>query len=272
MQSLEILSCAAKQYQTYIVVNHLEKEDCTNCSSDNINLYNSNIVFDRSGTIIARYRKVNLYEELGTNVTSEPEFSTFDTDFGVKFGQFICFDILFKTPTNDLVKKFNITDFVYSTHWFSQLPFLDELEIQAAWSNANNVNFLASGFNSPSSGSTGSGIYAGRDQILGIFRSEREKNAVLIANVPKLINGERKNIKNETTLYEFSVEEVSTIKENLTKQNEFLKENMTDYTTVLLGPELKQHLAIANNHFSCYFSYKAKFDTNVVNSGDKYYR
>jgi predicted amidohydrolase len=70
-----------------------------------------------------RYRKFNLFGEPGFNTTQEPEFSVFDTDFGVKFGMFTCFDILFEKPAISLVRVLGVTDIVYPTAWFSELPF-----------------------------------------------------------------------------------------------------------------------------------------------------
>lgn len=65
-----------------------------------------------------------MFFEPGFNTTSTPEFVTFETDFDVKFGTFVCFDILFKTPAIDLVRKYGVKDFVYPTAWFSELPFI----------------------------------------------------------------------------------------------------------------------------------------------------
>lgn len=53
------------------------------------------------------------------------EVVTFDTSFGVKFGMFICFDLLFKTPALDVLQDPQVTDVVYSVAWFSELPFLE---------------------------------------------------------------------------------------------------------------------------------------------------
>lgn len=47
---------------------------------------------------------------------------TFETDFGVRFGMHICFDILFKTPAQDAAME--VGNIVYSTAWFSETPFL----------------------------------------------------------------------------------------------------------------------------------------------------
>lgn len=50
------ISCAAREKQIYVVINIAEKLSCTGstCPKDKV-FYNSNVVFDRSGKIIARY-------------------------------------------------------------------------------------------------------------------------------------------------------------------------------------------------------------------------
>lgn len=71
-----------------------------------------------------RYRKTNLFMESQFNVTAVPEVVSFDTDFGVKFGTFICFDILFREPSIQLTRVLQVTDIVFTTAWFSEAPFL----------------------------------------------------------------------------------------------------------------------------------------------------
>lgn len=159
IQALKSISCAAQKYRMYIVINHREKVDCkinsTKCPGDGFLIYNTNVVFDRSGQVIARYRKYNLFGEKGTNTEPVAIPSTFKTDFGVTFGQFICFDILFETPALNLTRDLGVTDIVYSSHWFSELPLAYGVEAQAAWAYANDVNFLASGYNNPKTASGG---------------------------------------------------------------------------------------------------------------------
>lgn len=71
-----------------------------------------------------RYRKFNLFEEKAfLDTPQEAHLSTFETDFGVTFGMFICFDIMFTEPSIRLVREKHVTDIVYSTAWFSELPF-----------------------------------------------------------------------------------------------------------------------------------------------------
>jgi predicted amidohydrolase len=65
-----------------------------------------------------------LFGEPGFSTTADAEISILDTDFGVQFGMFICFDIMFEKPAVQLVKEWEVTDIVYPTAWFSELPFL----------------------------------------------------------------------------------------------------------------------------------------------------
>ncbi|XP_055846176.1 vanin-like protein 1 [Episyrphus balteatus] len=191
---LRDLSCAAKYSRKYIVVNLLEKETCSPasqadkndprpCAPNFLNYFNTNVVFDRNGAIIARYRKFNSYD-LALNVTYRPELSTFDTDFGVKFGMFICFDMNFYSPAKELVDS-GVTDFIFSSFWFSELPFLTAVQLQQSWAYANNVNLLAAGASNPSGGTTGSGIFSGKQGALVSVMAETPERKLYIANVTK---------------------------------------------------------------------------------------
>lgn len=57
------------------------------------------------------------------NITDEPELATFETDFGVTFGTFICFDILFEKPALQLVRE-GVKHIIFPSMWFGELPFL----------------------------------------------------------------------------------------------------------------------------------------------------
>lgn len=123
------LSCAIRSRKLYVVINVLEKFPCNlteHCDADGLKKFNTNIVFDREGRVISRYRKSHLYryEWYSESVLATPELATFVTDFGVTFGHFICFDMLFYEPAQVLIEHLNITDIVYPTYWFSELPFL----------------------------------------------------------------------------------------------------------------------------------------------------
>ncbi|KAG5308383.1 VNNL1 protein, partial [Acromyrmex insinuator] len=186
--ALRKISCAARSSKIYVVINIAEKELCSDelCPRDKMFYYNTNIVFDRTGKIIARYRKTNLSKEYQFNVTTTPEVVSFDTDFGVKFGTFTCFDIYFRKPALQLTRDHQVTDFVYPTVWFSEVPFLTAVQLQAGWSFAENVNLLASGYNRPSFGNAGSGIYLGRRGIGKAIMPTNTQKEMLIFEVPKI--------------------------------------------------------------------------------------
>ncbi|BES97572.1 vanin-like protein [Nesidiocoris tenuis] len=166
-EALRKLSGMANKYQIYLVVNL--HENYTDPSTNITLKYNTNVVFDRKGVVVARYRKFNLYGE-NLNTTKEPEYSIFDTDFNVKFAQIICFDILFKEPGLTMIRKNKIQNIIHSSMWFSELPFLMSVQEQWSWSTGNKVNLLASGYNNIAAGSGGSGIYRGLSGLDPVYR------------------------------------------------------------------------------------------------------
>lgn len=128
------LSCLARDNEIYLCINLSEREECSEesqearndtraCSSLGISRYNTNVVLDRDGTVVGRYRKFNLFREGGINTTQTAELSTFETDFGVTFGNIICFDVLFFEPAMQLI-QLGVRNFLFSAMWMSELPFL----------------------------------------------------------------------------------------------------------------------------------------------------
>lgn len=130
---IQDLSCAAKAANKYVIINLTEKAECPDkqmiasgdkrACRDGLSYYNVNVVFDRKGVVIARYRKFNLFGE-EVDKPKLPDAVVFTTDFGVTFGTFICFDLMFRRPALEMVRTMNITDFIFPTMWFSELPFL----------------------------------------------------------------------------------------------------------------------------------------------------
>lgn len=74
--------------------------------------------------LVNRYRKVNLYMEAQFDAPDTPDSVTFETDFGVTFGTFTCFDILFPVPGLTLTREQAISNIIFTTAWFSEVPFL----------------------------------------------------------------------------------------------------------------------------------------------------
>ncbi|KAH8327511.1 hypothetical protein KR067_004939, partial [Drosophila pandora] len=203
---LVTISCAARNASKYVVINLTEKQKCEDvpedtrpCASNGLNVYNTNVVFDRQGVVVSRYRKIHLWIEQ-KNTTYLPELITFETDFGVTFGHFICYDILFYSPAHQLIREQGIKDFVYPTMWFSQLPFhtgekygLITVQIQQGWAYSNDVNLLAAGASLPTpDGSTGSGIYHGRHgTLVSVMRQDSGERTIYVAQVPKYSSSSR---------------------------------------------------------------------------------
>ncbi|XP_045503429.1 vanin-like protein 1 isoform X1 [Colias croceus] len=185
------ISSAARNNSIYVVINIQEKMDCAdapgeNCPEKKLYHFNTNVVFDRNGAIIDRYRKINLFGEYSRTPALKPELGIFTTDFGVTFGHFICFDLLFQVPAVQVVQKYNITDVIFPTMWFSELPYLTAVQIQEGYAHAMNVNFLAAGANNVRIGSAGSGIYSGKAGALVSIMPGLPTTRLLVAKVPKV--------------------------------------------------------------------------------------
>ncbi|EDV92302.1 vanin-like protein 2 [Drosophila grimshawi] len=191
------LSCASRARNIYVAFNVVEKELCGDgvvrsdtlspCPASGVRLFNTNVVLDRRGQVISRYRKSHLWrrEYNSRSLIRQPELSTFETDFGVTFGHFICFDMLFYEPAMQLLIERNVTDIIYTTYWFSELPFLGAIQLQEGWAYANNVNLLAADGSQPAGRTTGSGIYAGRAGRLVAEIYEEPTIKLLKARLPK---------------------------------------------------------------------------------------
>ncbi|KAM8790318.1 pantetheinase isoform 2-T2 [Rhynchonycteris naso] len=160
----ERLSCLAKDNSIYVVANIGDKKPCNasdlQCPPDGRYQYNTDVVYDSQGKLVARYHKQNLFmSEDQFNVPKEPEVVTFNTTFG-RFGIITCFDILFHDPAVTLVKDFHVDTIVFPTAWMNVLPHLSAIEFHSAWAMGMGVNFLASNTHHISKKMTGSGIYA----------------------------------------------------------------------------------------------------------------
>ncbi|KAL5279087.1 BTD.2 family protein [Megaselia abdita] len=181
------LSCYARTYQKYLVVNVNEKAVCKEgpkCKNG-LTEFITNVVFDRKGMVISRYRKTHyFFSEYEKGVLPKPEISTFTTDFGVTFGHLICYDLLFYSPGQALVDQ-GITDIIYPNYWFQEFPFLSSLQLHQGFAHANDINFLTAGASAPHTQTTGSGIFAGKWGALDQVISEDPDRKMLVAKVPK---------------------------------------------------------------------------------------
>lgn len=146
--------------------------------------FNTLVVFNRQGLLIARYHKRHLYFEEGIDKPRDFNSVYFETEFG-KFVVDICFDLLF----GDVVKgagSFNVTGLAYPTWWFDHTPLVYfATPYQQAWSMTNRVNLLAANVHDPRLGSLGSGIYSAVKGALVYTHNPDGLSKLLISKVPK---------------------------------------------------------------------------------------
>uniref|UniRef100_A0ACB8FUP6 Uncharacterized protein n=2 Tax=Sphaerodactylus townsendi TaxID=933632 RepID=A0ACB8FUP6_9SAUR len=198
---LHRLSCLAQKNKVFIVANIGTKQPCkhsdSKCPSDGRYQFNTNVAFSDNGTLVARYRKQNLYFEDAFDTPPEVDYTLFDTPFAGKFGLFTCFDILFYEPTVSLIKKYNVKQIAYPTAWMNQLPLLSAVEFQRAFATAFNINFLAANIHHPSLGMTGSGIYTPSQSFIH-YDMESVDGKLIVAEIPVIASQNESYMENIT--------------------------------------------------------------------------
>lgn len=183
----ERLSCMARNNSIYVVANIGDKKPCNSsdprCPRDGRYQYNTDVVFDPEGKLVARYHKYNLFmSETQFNYPKEPEAITFETPFG-RFGIFTCFDVLFHEPAVVLVSELQVDTVLFPTAWMNVLPFLTAVEFHSAWAMGMGVNFLAANTHRTSKSMTGSGIYAPDRARKYYYNMKTEDGHLLIAEL-----------------------------------------------------------------------------------------
>ena len=170
------------------------------CPKDGRYQYNTNIVFDKKGKLVARYHKQHpfMVEMKVINRPRVPEYITFDTPFG-RFGTFICFDVLFHNPAVPLVTEHGIDHVVFPTAWFDVLPLFAAVGFHGSWARGMEVNFLAANTHVPPYLNTGSGIYS-PNGVKSYYRSLSENGSLSIGTLLKKPRGSMKNTSVNTEM------------------------------------------------------------------------
>ncbi|XP_045197694.2 pantetheinase-like [Mercenaria mercenaria] len=245
------LSCLAMNNSLFLVANYGDMQPCPlvdpNCPNSGHYQYNTNIIFNRKGELIARYHKQNLFFETQFQQPINPEKIFFDTDFG-RFGTFTCFDILFHDPAIPLVEKFNITDVVFPTAWMDALPFFSAIGFHSSFAVAYNVNFLAANLHLPSQRFQGSGIYTPDGAEAYYYDRNAQDGKLLIHDVP-IISRTEKKLQN--VVFAFGPTELQYL-----KNHEFKATVFKDwYNCVRLGSR-KDKITLCQEGFCCFLSYE----------------
>ena len=194
----QFLSCLARNNSLYVVANFGDNQPCdietdSDCPDDGHYQYNTNIVYDNNGTLIARYHKQNLFFEYQFDTPKSVEFIYFDTPFG-RFGTFICFDIMFEEPAVSLLTKYNVTNVVFPTAWMDAPPLLAAIQFHSAFAAGFNVNFLAANIHRPKYRFHGSGIYSPEGALVYYYNDKSDAGKLLISDL-FVLEKDNKNIE-----------------------------------------------------------------------------
>ncbi|KAF2358854.1 Carbon-nitrogen hydrolase, partial [Trinorchestia longiramus] len=169
----------------YLVVDLAEQAPCDTsvapCQTDDLSFFNTQVVFDRIGQVIARYRKQNLYlEPQFAPGPSDDASAIFTTDFGVKFSLQVCFDITFLHPGYSNAMNEGVRDIVMSTAWVDENPFLLAISVQNGWSRGLGVNLIVSGYHWPERTKLGSGVFRGYSDLTSSYTFNPNSGNVVI--------------------------------------------------------------------------------------------
>ncbi|KAM9059821.1 LOW QUALITY PROTEIN: vascular non-inflammatory molecule 3-like [Megaptera novaeangliae] len=182
----ERLSCLAKDNSIYIAENIGDKKPC-NASDphcpDGRYQYNTDVVFDSEGRLVACYHKYNLFApEIQFDLPKDSELVTFDSPFG-KFGIFTCFDIFSHDPAVMVVEEFQVDSILYPTAWYNTLPLLSAVPFHSAWARALGVNLLAANTHNTSMHMTRSRIYSSEVVKVYYYDMETESGQLMLSEL-----------------------------------------------------------------------------------------
>lgn len=128
------------------------------CPADGRFQFNTNVVFDSTGTLVVRYRKQHLYDEPQFDTPPKATPGVFDTAFG-RFATFVCYDINFYYSSADVVFRHEVDSVAMTSFWSDALPTSSPVQTHSGWALGTEVNLLTS--NVRLEGFTGSGLYSG---------------------------------------------------------------------------------------------------------------
>ncbi|GCC22541.1 hypothetical protein chiPu_0000929 [Chiloscyllium punctatum] len=271
---LHQLSCMARNGSMYLVANMGERQTCEQsdpkCPPDGRYHFNTNVVFDAEGTLIAKYQKWNLYFE---NIYDKPktvQHVIFNTSFAGRFGIFTGFDILFYEPAVSLIENYGVNQIVFPTVWLNQLPLLSAVQFHQAFAAAFGISFFAANQHHPEEDVTGSGIHTPLD-FPYYYYSESSESKLLVAKVPIITSRQNHSLQPEATAALFeggNYFEAFVLQEKGEKQEQIgpMERNdpgdifhnvvMYDNYTFISLTGLKGSLHICSNTLCCHVVYK----------------
>ncbi|EGG23522.1 hypothetical protein DFA_05655 [Cavenderia fasciculata] len=189
---LKRLSCMAKKNNIYLVADYGDLQPCDksidkDCPNDGRYQFNTVIVFSPIGRLLLKFHKAHTIFEDSMNKPVKYHAKFFDSDFGVRFGTFICFDLMWKQPQTDLIEKHGIQTLLFSTEWVN-FQSMTARQMQQSWSALTGLTILASN-NGENKLASGSGIYSAGEVIVShVNPTDRPIDILMISKVPKIPN------------------------------------------------------------------------------------
>ncbi|KAB7502214.1 hypothetical protein Anas_07600 [Armadillidium nasatum] len=263
-EGIKILSCGARANEIYIVADLAEFVPCSkekidqslpwgykiheNCPDNGYFIHNTQVVFDREGAVIARYRKQNLYLELlFTPGPQNDKEAIFVTDFNVAFSLQTLTLFIIPSSANG---------------------------IQNGFSRGLGVNLLVSGYHLPEIGHLGSGIYKGSsNDDLPLYSFEKNSGNILLVSTVETVAASSLDLPisyfvKQEKVRDYAAQSIN-VKVPLKDTNDlktsnrphkFNYEDLSQYTKVLLESSSSQNtsksIACSQDNFCCTLNYK----------------
>ncbi|CAL1273195.1 unnamed protein product [Larinioides sclopetarius] len=183
---LYTLSCLAKNNSIFLVANMGDIQNCEgdpDCPSDGVFHFNTNVVFDRNGTLLVRYHKEHLFFEAGMDLARKQQNTVFETDFGT-FATYVCFDIDF-ARMSQVAQWPDVDGIMFTTMWVEQPPQMKSIQVWESWSIGNNSTLISSNIQIPGFYALGSGIFHGNQGALAYTFNPDGISKLVVAKVPK---------------------------------------------------------------------------------------
>eukprot|EP01065_Artemidia_motanka_P006733 TRINITY_DN13288_c0_g1_i1.p1 TRINITY_DN13288_c0_g1~~TRINITY_DN13288_c0_g1_i1.p1 ORF type:complete len:466 (+),score=105.01 TRINITY_DN13288_c0_g1_i1:47-1399(+) len=168
------LSCLAKANRIAVVANMADQP------SRNV-LYNTDVVFDTDGSYLAKYHKMNLWDEPNMNVPSDCPEVTFRTSFGVTFGLITCADVIYRYPTQSLVDR-GVRDFVVPVAWDNSMAQMQVLGFMQGLSMQAGATLVVANHRTPEM--SGSGVWSAGRVLDYFFSPGSTAGPVRVVEVP----------------------------------------------------------------------------------------
>ncbi|GBN55234.1 Biotinidase [Araneus ventricosus] len=184
--TLRTLSCMARNNSMVIQGNMGEYLPCKGepgCNPSGHLQFNANVVFDRDGTVIARYRKEHLWNEPHFDLPRRKQYSKFTVDFGT-FLSYVCFDIFLERIVQEEMDN-DVDGIVFSTMWENTMPLGMTVQFFQSFAIEMNTTLLAACIQLPGQWALGSGVFSGPYGALAYTFDPDGLNKLVVARVPR---------------------------------------------------------------------------------------